>query len=186
LTDNPPDIERDPEDLARFAEDKMNQFADAAARHDSAAAIGHLLDLAAEGDAQLANQFAGGLAEAGLRNLAATPFEDEADERRRSTFLALNVLRPRHPQPGRWSAGQERWYLLTRASVFAAYVLAHTEDPDSPAAELYRTAAALTANDLIVWDHTHDTRIGPLQPYDEEFRADPSGYVAQETAIEGY
>ncbi len=181
-----PEAEPGPDDLIQYAEAKFDQFADAVERQDGAAALGHLRDLAAEGSAQVADRFTTGLAKTGLRNLAAEPFEDEHDEQRRITFLALDVLRPSDPDPYRWSAGQERWYLLTRAVVFDSYVLngAYT---DPARAQLYRMAASLTAEELILWDARHDTRLGPIPPLDPEFRADSRGYVAQEAvAAQGF
>ena len=173
MTQNLPDPEISPDDLIRLADDRLRAVQDAIARGDSAAAIGHIND---------------GLVETGLRNLAkGAPFEDEDDERRRHSFLALAAVRPLGgPQPRRWSAGQERLYLVTRAGTFHAYIdTRRFFDPTE--AVMYRTAANLTAHELIAWDTLHDTRIGPYAAGDPEFSGDPHAYVIQETlAAESY
>lgn len=188
MTDNLPDPEISPDDLIRFSEDRLRAVQDAIARGDGAAAIGHINDLAAEGSREVADRFNSGLVETGLRNLVMkTPFEDEDDERRRWSFLGLAAVRPvGGPQPRRWSRGQERLYLVTRAGVFHAYIDALTfTDPTE--AVMFRKAADLTAHELIAWDTLYDTRIGPYAADDAEFSGDPHAYVVQEMlAAESY
>ena len=183
-----PDPEISPDDLIRFADDRLRSVQDAIARGDSAAAIGHINDLAAEGSRELADRFNRGLVETGLRNLAkAAEFEDEDDERRRHSFLGLAAVRPIDgPQPRRWSAGQERLFLVTRAGVFHAYIdTRRFTDPTE--AVMYRKAADLTAHELIAWDALHDTRLGPYAADDTEFSGDPHAYIVQEMlAAESY
>ncbi len=180
-----PDPEINPDDLIRFAETRISAVQDAIARGDSAAAVGHIRDLAAEGSRGVAARFTVGLAETGLRNLATAPFGSEDDENRRWSYLGLDAVRPAggELQTRRWSAGQERLYLLIRAAMFDAYVRNATPTDSA----LYRTAADLTAYELIAWDTAHDTRLGPYAALDDEFADDPRGYVVQEiTAHESY
>ena len=169
-----------PDDLIRFADGKLRQVQAAIAHQDSAAVIGHINELAAGGAAELADRLNGGLVEIGLRNLAkAAPFEDEDDERRRWRFLSLAAVRPDYPEPGRWSAGQERVYLILRAGVFHAYIET-CRYTDPTLAVLYRKAADLTAHELIAWDLRHDSRLGPFSPLHPEFADASHVYVAQE------
>jgi hypothetical protein len=181
LTDHLPDPEISPDDLIRFADNRLHAVQDAIARGDSAAAIGHLNDLAAEGNRELVDRFNSGLVETGLRNLAkAAEFEDEDDEARRVSFIGLAAVRPLGgPEPRRWSAGQERLYLVRRAGVFHAYIdTRRFTDPTE--AVMYRKAADLTAHELIAWDALYDTRLGPYTADDAEFGGDPHAYVVQE------